>query len=441
MRKDKFVNPVMLIFSIVGGGAAYVFGELLLSYMAYWPYFLQCGVYLLFVTAVCCLVMLISESIHSGNYIGKRQEFGLTCLKAMAIMLPIAFAAGALTQLLYGFVGLRAGGYDYDFQGSYIVCDISGSMTGNDPDMQAVEGMIEYIDNIKITKRNPQYLGVIVYNDEPYVLRDYAPLEDEEQKEELKQILEEVFYSGGTNVQDSLLTAIDQMRDVRIGDWPGIIMLFSDGESEVDYDLLQREALGDIREPGEMIPINTIYYSRSQFGAQLGGRQMSMIAQKTGGTYFYLDDSFEQVEMRDVFQHSYDTFAVEQPHLLHRYFGAALRSPVRIILQVLCLGIWGALTSVAVLVFLNNVRLLRSFVIMRVAISFVCSIIFAIILILPERDIGAPVRAILALSMCLMFLPTYRWDSGSYGNHGNYNNNNYNNYNNYNNNNNNYTPY
>jgi hypothetical protein len=155
-----------------------------------------------------------------------------------------------------------------------------------------------------------------------------------------------------------------------------------------------------------MIPVNTIYFSKSQ----MGGSQMSMIAQKTGGKYYYLDDSFDEVSMRDAFTHSRAIFKADSPHLLQRYVGTARRSPVRVVLQVLFLGIWGALTSVAVLIFLNNNRLLKSFVLSRVIISFVCAIIFAIILILPEGDVGMPARALLALSMCVMFLPTYRWN-------------------------------
>ncbi|MDR2664939.1 MAG: VWA domain-containing protein, partial [Oscillospiraceae bacterium] len=226
MRKDKFVNPLMLVLSIIGGAAAYVFGEALLNFVAYWPYFLQCALYLLFVTAMCCLIMLISESIHSGNYIMRRnKEFGMTCLKAMAIMLPIAFAVGAVTQLLYGLVGLRIGGFDPDFSGTYVVCDVSGSMLDNDPDMEAVDGMIEYIDGISV-RRGGEYLGVIVYSDEIYVLREYELLDSEEDKEELIELIRDtVEYGGGTNIQDALLTAIDQMRDARIKKWPGLVML------------------------------------------------------------------------------------------------------------------------------------------------------------------------------------------------------------------------
>jgi hypothetical protein len=405
MRKKSVLNVLMLILSLAGGVVAYIFGEALLAYVSYMPYFAQCGVYLLFVMLVCCVVMLVSETIHSGNYILKRKkEFVQTCLKASGLLVVAAFALGAVTQLLYGMFGLGAG-YKPNFQGTMIICDISGSMQENDPDMEAVEGMLEYIDEVPLG----EYLGVIVYSSETVTLREYSLLETEEDRDELKLFIEErVSYDGGTGTYTALLDGIRQMRRIPDEDWPGLIILLSDGLSGDGFlsgEFVQASA-GDYDNPKNMIPVNTIYYAPSSFG----GYEMKNIARDTGGNYFYLNDENGDVTMRDVFSHSRRNFTVEQPHLLHAYAGAARQSVVRIILQALFLGLWGTLTAAAVSIFLNNNRLIKSFVIPRAVISFVCAAVFAVVLAGPGILGGMPARALLIVSMCIMFLPTFSWE-------------------------------
>jgi hypothetical protein len=171
MWKASSINMLMLSLSVIGAVTAYIVGESLLMYAAYLPYWLQCGIYLLFETVVCCAVMAISETIHSGGYILKRRElFRQTCSKAAAFLLPSAFILGAVTQLLYGLAGLSKS-VTPDFQGTMIVCDISGSMSDNDPGKNAVEAMLSYVRTVPLNEN----LGVIIFNDAPSLMRTYAP--------------------------------------------------------------------------------------------------------------------------------------------------------------------------------------------------------------------------------------------------------------------------
>lgn len=404
MRKSSPLNLFMLILSVLGAVAAYIFGEIILLYVAYLPYWLQCGIYLLFVSWICCAVMFISEMIRSGGYLLKhRQEFKQTACKAVMIMLPAALVLGVVTQLLYGLIGLQKSEKP-DFQGTMIVCDISGSMNENDPNRDAVKAITQYIDSVPLG----EYLGVMLFNQMPNTIRDYAVLETEVERTELKDFISSnVVYGGNTDIQSSLMAAFAQMRSIVDKDWPGLVLLFSDGLSYMDYVQLQKTSLGDVDDPKTSIPVNTIYYASTP----LGGYQMSLIAQKTGGTYFYIGVDSDEIALQDVFTHSRSIFTVEKPHLLQPYYGVSRTSPLRIILQIMFLVIWGIFTGVLVVVFLNNKRLIRHYLYAKIVASLVFAVIFTVLMIASGADNRMMAMALLAAGMCITYVPTYTWDS------------------------------
>jgi Ca-activated chloride channel family protein len=403
MRKNSALNVLLLLLSLVGAAAAFIFGEALLGYVAYLPYWVQCGVYLLFVTLVGCLVMFVSETIHTGQYtLKQRKEFKQTALKAALIFLPAAVALGMLTQFLYGLVSL-SGDENPDFQGTMIVCDVSGSMMENDPDRDAVTAVQSYLDTVP----KGEYVGIIAFSDQAVSVREYAPLLEDDEREELKALAEQnMTYYGGTDIQSALIAAIDEMRTLEDKDWPGLIMLFSDGQSVVDYDQLLEASLGDDEDVKQRIPVNTIYYASDP----LGGYQMSTIAQKTGGAYFYMGLEQDGVSLRDAFTHSRSLVTVEQPHLIQSYFGPMREAPVRILLQGLFLVLWGVFSGVLVVVFLNNNRLIPHYLYVKIGVSVAAGVALTLILLTSDADMGMTARAVLAVSMCTLYLPTYRWD-------------------------------
>ena len=404
MRKSSPLNLFMLILSVLGAIAAYILGEMLLLYVAYLPYWLQCGIYLLFVSGICCLVMFISEMIRPGGYLLKhRQEFKQTAGKAAMIMLPAALALGIVTQLLYGLIGMQKSEKP-DFQGTMIVCDISGSMFENDPNQDAVKAITEYIDSVPLG----EYLGVTLFNQMPNTIREYAVLKTEEERTELKDFISSnVVYEGNTDIQSALMASFAQMRLIEDKDWPGLVLLFSDGLSYMDYAQLQKASLGDVEDPKTSIPVNTIYYASTP----LGGYQMSTIAQKTGGAYFYIGVDSDEIALRDVFTHSRSIFTGEKPHLLQPYYGVSRTSPLRIILQILFLAIWGIFTGVLVVVFLNNNKLIRHYLYAKIVVSFVFAVIFAVLMIASGADNRMTPMALLAAGMCITYVPTYTWDN------------------------------
>ena len=407
MKKASFLNILLFLLSLGGAAAAFVFGEVLLTYIAYLPYWVQCGVYLLFVMAVCCVTMVISEKIHTGNYLMKqKKEFGLTSGKVALIFLPAALALGMVTQLLYGWLGLSSG-FTPRFQGTMIVCDISGSMSVNDPMMDTVEGMLSYIDTVPLG----DHLGIVLFNHDTRSLREYAPLNDEAEREALKQLVyEEVYYDGGTNIDKALLEAIAEMRTLEDPNWPGLILFFSDGgrgDCDISYDLIRRASVGDAGNPKNSIPVNTIYYSPSP----LSGSHMNLVAQNTGGTYVHVGVGGDAGLLQDVFKRSRTEFKIDSPHLIRAYYGPARGSAFRIFLQILFLALWGVFSGVMITVFLNNHHLFRHFLIQRIAVAVLCGAAFTLMLLRMEGDFaGILGRGLLAAGMCVMCLPTYRWD-------------------------------
>jgi len=395
----------MFLLSLAGALAAFFFGEILLSYMQFLPFWLQCGVYLLFVIGVCCIVMVLSEKIKTGYYLLKHdREFGMTGGKAALIFLPIAIALGILTQLLYNWGGIALN-TNPRFQGTMVVSDISGSMLDNDPDMDSIAAMVSYIETVPLG----EYLGIMIFNHEIITIRDYAPLRDEDEREELiMQIEEGITYDGGTDIQAALMEAIDEMRSATRKDWPGLILLFSDGESPIDFGMIQSASLGDLEDERSRIPVSTIFYSRTSTNAS----HMNRIADVTGGQFFHVGYGDSDLELRDIFQYSRTSFVWNTDHHLIRYTGAlGSNTAIRVILRSFFISLWGILSGVFVVIFLNNNQLIKHFLIPKIIVSVLCAVVFTIIMVNLQSDFGGIVgRALLAVSMCVMYLPTYRWD-------------------------------
>jgi hypothetical protein len=407
MKKESSLNVIMLLFSIGAAFAVYLLGELLLAYVATINIAWQCAIYLTFVTALCFVAIFIAEKISPGYYIPRgRITFSGTCAKAAAILIPCAFILGLLTQLLYGITGISAGNLNPNFKGTMLVCDISGSMRSNDPEYAAVDALAKYIESVPLG----EYLGVTVFNDDDFTLREYVVLASEKERSALiEQINDSIEYGGGTNIQGALMGAIRQVRNIEEQNWPGLVILFSDGLSDVDYTKLQSAALGNTENLRNAVPVSTVY-----FGDALGGYQMSNIAQKTGGNYLHLSLDVDSSELREVFTRSRASFSFERPHLLQMYAGPARTSMLRIIMQALLLSLWGIFTGLATVVFLNNSRLFTAFLIPRAIVSVLISTIFVVILAGANINAVLPLRALLAGGFCLLYLPTFSWDTDVY---------------------------
>lgn|GEM_PF-4814930 len=398
MQKNKAVNIPLMIFGLLGCAVSYFLGEALLAFLNPLPYIIQTGIYMVFAASVCGGVILISEFTAPGGYVQHwRTIFCKDSIRGFLIFIPIAFAVGLSTQFLYNLAGIQLFANETDFQGTMLICDKSGSMSENDPERSAVEAMITYIDEVKLG----EYLGIITFSDEYNILRDYKKLDTEEDREEIKEQINEVYYDGGTDTQSALLAGIDEIRKTE-GENPGLVILFSDGLANYyfNYSDIERAARGGFGD-GREIPVNTVYYA----SGSLGGYQMSRIAQITGGTYNYV-----AVENRaaDVFSNSRKSYTSENLHLLQKTYGEKKNSPVRIILQILLISIWCIAISVLVIIMIDNKNLLRDFFYWRILISIAGGIIFTVLLNILNYEMASLVRLLLMGFMVVLIIPTYR---------------------------------
>ena len=402
MVKDKSVNVLLLCLGIAGCVVSYFLGELLLVFLNPLPYIVQAGIYMVFAAAVCGIIIMISETVLPGGYVQDVRIFYKDRIKSFLVCILIAFGIGFLTQLLYGAISIQLFSNPVNFQGTMLICDKSGSMTENDPDRDAVGAMISYIDKIPLG----EYVGIITFSTGYELLREYKRLETDEEREELKEYLNNnITYDGSTSTQDALLAGIDEVRKIK-GAYPGLIILFSDGLATppFSYSAIQKAARGNYKTGEYEVPVNTVYFANNG----LGGYQMSKIAQDTGGTYNY---SAVKDRAEDIFSKSRASYSVEKLHLLQKTFGEKRDSPLRIILQSLFIGIWCFFISLLAFIILDNTNLIRDFLFWRVFISIAAGIIFTVLMNILDYDIFVIARLMLMGFMVILFIPTYKLTS------------------------------
>ncbi|MCL2664745.1 MAG: VWA domain-containing protein, partial [Defluviitaleaceae bacterium] len=203
MIKDKTVNVPLLLIGLFGCGLAFLLGELLLRFISQLSFIFQAGLFMVFAALMCGMVIMVSETLASGGYVQHwRGRFSKDSLRAWLIFIPIAFIIGFGTQFLYNFAGRGKEVSIEDFQGTFLVCDISGSMNSNDPNYEALKALVSYLGDVEIG----EHLGVILYESNVHLIYPYKPLASEAERSELVNYIEteRMSYYGGTNTQDAL---------------------------------------------------------------------------------------------------------------------------------------------------------------------------------------------------------------------------------------------
>jgi len=394
----------MLLLSLIGAAVTFILGEAILASLVFLPSIIQCALYLLVALSVCGVVMLASEKLKSGSYLLKhRREFASTALQASLIVLPCAFALGLITQWLYGLAG-PPNITKPDFQGSMIVCDISGSMQTSDPDKDTVDSIMTYLETVPLG----EYVGIILFNHSTTLLREYTPLIDEDEREELIRLVSDaVEYDGGTDINTALIEAISEVRSLENKDWPGLVLFFSDGDSSIDYSYIQTISIGDPGNSRNRVPVNAIYFSKSRYS----GAHMERIADDTGGIFIHV--GFDDYRgLRDVFRRSRSEFRLNTKlHLLKYNISPEDRSAFKVFLRALLLALWGALSGIYVALYLNNNRLFKHFLLPKFIAAIVVGVVFTAIIYNAGVGTGGMfARALLALNLCVIYIPSYRWD-------------------------------
>ena len=100
-----------------------------------------------------------------------------------------------------------------------------------------------------------------------------------------------------------------------------------------------------------------------------------------------------------------------RPHLLLVPEGPNADSILRIAIQTLMLTLWGAFIGLAVVLFLNNSKLIGSFFVPRIVVSIFIAGAFSMMMAHLDADLNMAARGLFAIGMCLLYLPTFGWGS------------------------------
>ncbi|MFL6559296.1 MAG: vWA domain-containing protein [Bacillus sp. (in: firmicutes)] len=339
VRKFSFL---FFVFSIFAGLIGAVIGEWLLdSYYGVWPSILLMGVYfaqLAFIGGLFCLIAeLITPVINSRSWRLEYSGFSWKFLfPATFVMLLVA---GVLFQFLYSLNFSNVKPPD----DIVMVLDISDSMNNTDPNHESLKAAGKLITNMEPNHR----AAVLSFNEKAMITKSMFNISDtEERADSIKQI-NGLVASGSTDIGNALVTAIQEIDDHQQAGRKPMVILFSDGYSELDLD-----AVVEPYQKKEIV-INTIGMSKND---KSGARLLQSIASSTGGSFY---DVKNANELTNVFEKIYlenqDRLLVTERH------GFFQDSTYLAVLRVVLMTLIGALFGLGLGIIFDNRYLAKSY--------------------------------------------------------------------------------
>ncbi|MFL6562733.1 MAG: VWA domain-containing protein, partial [Bacillus sp. (in: firmicutes)] len=323
VRKFSFL---FFVFSIIAGLLGAVVGEWLIeSYYGVWPNILLIGAYfgqLALTYGLFCLVAeLISPIINGRNW---RLEYsGLSWKMLVPATLVMLFGAGLIFQLLYSlnFSNIKPP------DDIVMVMDISDSMNETDPNHESLKAAEKLISNMKPTHR----ASVISFNEEASITKSMFNVSDKQERADAIDQINGLQANGSTDIGNALDTAITEIDDHQKKGRKPMVILFSDGYSELDLDTVVAPY------EDKDIVINTIGMSKIDKG---GAQLLTAIASRTGGSFY---DVKNANELTNVFEKIYlenqDRLLVTERHGLFK--DSTYLSVLRVVLVTLIGGLFG----------------------------------------------------------------------------------------------------
>ncbi|MCI8429641.1 MAG: VWA domain-containing protein [Lachnospiraceae bacterium] len=216
----------------------------------------------------------------------RRAEWVLACLTLIGCLLLPAPAVHADAQ---EFRGERKG-LDVVF-----AVDCSGSMKNNDPDRMGIRMMQAFIDTVHSEDIR---IGYVAYDHEITDSFELQSMSEPEQREELKGRLEQIVYTGDTDMGLGLSAACDLIpfEEGR----RRMVVLISDGESDLDgssgrtLEQSDQDLEACVRQCGvEGVPVYTV-----AFGDYDGdGKVLRETAEATGAETFHAQSPDTLIEI------------------------------------------------------------------------------------------------------------------------------------------------
>jgi len=270
------------------------------------------------------------------------------------------FAAGVLFQFLYSlnFSNIKPP------DDIVLVLDTSDSMNKTDPNHESLKAAGKLITRMKPNHR----ASVLSFNEKAVITKPMFNISDKEERLDALKQINELTASGSTDIGNALDTAIQEIDTHHQTGRKPMVILFSDGYSELD--------LNEVVEPYQKkdIIINTIGMSKID---RSGARLLQSIASSTGGSF---SDVKNANELTNVFEKIYlenqDRLLVTERH------GLFQDSIYLSVLRVVFLTLIGALFGLALGIIFDNRYLVKSYLI----IGLIAGILAGLVLELGSKN-------------------------------------------------------
>lgn len=323
VRKFSFL---FFVFSIIAGFIGAIIGEWLMeSFYGVWPNILLIGTYfgqLAFIAGLFCLLAeMISPTINGRSW---RLEYsGLSWKFLVPSTLVMLFVAGLIFQFFYSLNFSNVKPPD----DIVMVMDISDSMNETDPGRESLKAA----EKLLATMEPKHRASIITFNEGANVTKSMFNISDKMERSTAINQINELEYYGGTDIARALDTAIKEIAVHQEQDRKPMVILFSDGYSELDLDAVVKPY------QNKDIIINTIGMSKiDRSGAQL----LKLIAARTGGSFY---DVKKADELTRVFEKIYlenqDRLLVSERHGLFK--DSVYLAVLRVVLITLIGGLFG----------------------------------------------------------------------------------------------------
>ncbi|WHY76946.1 VWA domain-containing protein [Neobacillus sp. WH10] len=339
VRKFSFL---FFVFSIIAGFIGAVIGEWLIeSYYGVWPNILLIGAYfaqLAFIAGLFCLISELIRPIINGR--SWRLEYsGLSWKVLLPSTLVMLFAAGLIFQYIYSLNFSTVKPPD----DIVMVMDISDSMNKTDPKRESLKAAEKLINNMKPSHR----ASVITFNDNASVTKSMFNISDKNETLDAHEQIKGLEYGGKTDIAGALDTALKEIEDNHNPGRKPMVILFSDGYSEIDLTKVVRP----YQDKG--IIVNTIGMSKiDRSGAQL----LKSIASRTGGSFH---DVKKANDLTNVFEKIY--LENQDRLLMTERHGLFKNSLYLAILRVVLFTIIGGLFGLGLGILFDNRYLAKSY--------------------------------------------------------------------------------
>lgn len=340
---QRKLNLLLVVFSLIGGLIGFAVGEAVISaWEGQLPNWLLTGVYFgqlaLFIGLMCLLAEMISPELNGKGWRLRYAKDGWKWLVPATLLL--LFAAAAILQLVYGLYF----GKHQPPQNIILSIDVSESMRETDPNRESFRAAKELVQNMEADK----HVAVMTFNAQANIVQPMTPVADQAAKDAVTSKLDSLGApTGGTNIGAALAKAIEQIESVQADMRHSMVILISDGYSEVDLD----NALKPYMDKG--IAVNTVGVNKQD---RQGNELLRRIASKTGGTYHSVGDL---QRLSAVFEKIYK--ANQGWHLVGERTGSAADSIYYAALRIVFITIIGTLIGLALGIIFDNRFLARSF--------------------------------------------------------------------------------